>query len=344
MKDLGSSTVTPDLVLASWEDADRLFQARREALVSIEQPLVLITQVQRSGGTLVSSLLDGHPELHVHPWEITVGKPKYEWPTVDVSASPDELLETLRQKWIHRVYATGYIKDPIRVEFVEPALPSLLVPSFLERLFRILVAEAPPRTARAVFDRYFTALFNAWLDCQGLWEQPKRWLAGFCPRLGWGESRARWRADYPDGRLVCVLRDPRGWYHSAVHHRVQSFSKDGPDILEAWLRGAHEIAQAKREMEDAVFVMGFEQLVTDPEAAMRALADWLGISWDPILVAPTFNRHPVPPNSSFDRGGTGIRLETGDRWRSELESEERAAIEERGLALYEEVRLLADFA
>jgi sulfotransferase family protein len=338
-----ANTVVPELSLASWEDADRLFQARREAMVSVRQPLVLITQVQRSGGTLVSSLMDGHPELHVHPWEITIGKPKYEWPEVDLSATADEWLEALRQKWVHRVFATGYVKDRARVEFVDGAPPSLLVPSFLDRLFRILVAEQPPETPREVLDHYFTALFNAWVDCQGLWDEPKRWLAGFCPRVGWGESRARWRRDYPDGRLVCVLRDPRGWYLSAANHPFDTFSADR-DLLEVWETGAREIAHAKRDLGDDAFVMGFEGLVADPAAAMRALADWLGIAWDPVLASPTFNRRPVLPNSSFDRTQPGVRAEAGDRWRSTLEPGERAMIEERVLPLYEEVRSIADFA
>ena len=38
--------------------------------VTVDQPLFLITQAQRSGGTLLLRLLDGHPELHVVPFQL----------------------------------------------------------------------------------------------------------------------------------------------------------------------------------------------------------------------------------------------------------------------------------
>src|SRR5207245_2672656 len=56
----------PDLSLASWRDADHLFHVIRAALVPIDQALVLVSQTQRSGGTLLNTLFDGHPQLHVH--------------------------------------------------------------------------------------------------------------------------------------------------------------------------------------------------------------------------------------------------------------------------------------
>ena len=43
--------------------------ARPRELVRVDQPLVLITQVQRSGGTLLQRLLDGHPQCHVLPFQ-----------------------------------------------------------------------------------------------------------------------------------------------------------------------------------------------------------------------------------------------------------------------------------
>jgi hypothetical protein len=39
----------------------------------VTSPLVLISQIQRSGGSLLSQLLDGHPELDAHPHELKIG-------------------------------------------------------------------------------------------------------------------------------------------------------------------------------------------------------------------------------------------------------------------------------
>ena len=44
--------------------------ARHPRVERVDQPLLLITQAQRSGGTLLLRLLDGHPECHVVPFQL----------------------------------------------------------------------------------------------------------------------------------------------------------------------------------------------------------------------------------------------------------------------------------
>jgi hypothetical protein len=332
------SSPEPRLSLADWRHAERLFHTRREAMVPVHEPMVLISQIQRSGGHLLSALLDGHPELHCHPAEIQIGHPgKAEWPRLDLAAGADAWLDFLREPWLPDAFERGY-----RKRYVKQLIPVTIVPSFVERLFRLLVSSEPPNTQRAVLDHYFTAFFNAWLDCQGLWELPKKWLAGFCPRLAWGESRSRWWADYPDGRLIALLRDPRAWYASARPHKQRY--RDLDSALQEWRRGRDEIADAKRESPDRVFVMTYERLVAEPEAAMRALAAWLEIDWARSLLDPTFNRRPIPANSSFDLPAGGLRTEPLDRWKLELDDTERSLIEEREMSEYDAVCELADWA
>jgi Sulfotransferase family len=329
---------TPRLSLADWRHAERLFHSRREAIVPIREPMVLISQIQRSGGHLLSALLDGHPQLHCHPAEVQVGHPgKADWPTLELEAGADAWLEALREPWLPDAFERGY-----RKRYTKQLIPVTIVPSFVDRLFRVLASSDPPKTQRAILDRYFTAFFNAWIDCQGLWELPKKWVAGFCPRLAWGKSRSRWWADYPDGRLVSLLRDPRGWYASARSHKQRY--RDPDSALTDWRHGAEEIAAAKRESPDQVFVMTYERLVMEPEATMRGLASWLEIDWDPSLLNPTFNRRPVPANSSFDLPAGGIRTEPLERWRLELDDSELSLIEQREMRSYHAVRELADFA
>jgi hypothetical protein len=319
----------PRLSLATWSDAERVFRARRETLVPVREPMVLISQIQRSGGHLISALLDGHPQLHVHPAEIQVGHPtKADWPILDLDAGVDAWLSMLSEPWIPDRFATGY-----RSRYLEQPVPVTIVPSFVDGLFRVLAAGEPPTIARDLFDSYFTAFFNAWFDCQGIRELPKRWLAGFCPRLAWGQSRSRWWADYPDGRLVAVLRDPRGWYASARSHK--GHYNDLDSAVREWRRGADEIAAAKDERPERVFVVTYESLLLKTEAVTRGLAEWLAIEWTPSLLEPTFNRLPIPANSSFGLPAGGIRTEPLDRWRSELPDTELSLLEEQALPVYE---------
>src|SRR3954453_5884829 len=337
----GEMWIDPTLSLASWADAERLFRSRREAIVPVTEPFALISQVQRSGGTLLNSLLDGHPELHVHPYELHIGHPtKADWPALDIDDGPDSWLELLSGPGLAKLFGAGYRKKPDMNEIEGyPTLPFTVVPSLVGSLFRLRCADAPPRSQRDVIDHYLTAFFNAWIDNQGIRDRPKRWVAAFAPRTAWGSSRERFFADYPDGRVVALLRDPRAWYASASRFSERYGELD--ETLELWQRGAEEIAAAKRERRDTVLVIAYEALVQEPERVMRALAEWLGISWSMLLFAPTFNRLPVRPNSGYDIAGEHIHDESLARWRDELDSETVANIEERTLASHAEVLALA---
>ena len=55
------------------EEYAELVPQRLEHLVPVTDPLVLVSQIQRSGGTLLSQLFDGHPECHAHPHELKIG-------------------------------------------------------------------------------------------------------------------------------------------------------------------------------------------------------------------------------------------------------------------------------
>jgi hypothetical protein len=328
----------PRLSLADWRHAERLFHVRRESVVPVDQPLALISQIQRSGGHLLAALLDGHPQLHCHPAETQIGHPtKADWPVLDLAAGPDAWLGCLREPWVARMFERGYGR-----RFLSRPLPMTIVPSFLDNLFRVLVASDPPSTQRAVIDRYFTAFFNAWIDVQGLYDGPKRWVTGFCPRLAWGESRQRWAADYPDGRLLALLRDPRAWYASARSHKQRYLEVD--EAIPLWRQGVEAIEAAKRESPRRVFVITYESLVAEPESAMRATAEWLGIDWTPSLLVPTFNRRPIPANSSFGGSDVGVRTASLDRWKEVLEDSDRRFIEQNALPIYEEARTIADRA
>ena len=97
----------PALSLASWADAERVFRSRREDIVPVSEPMALVSQVQRSGGTLVNSLLDGHPELHVHPYELHIGHPtKADWPALDLDADSEVWLELLSEPVLAKLFAS----------------------------------------------------------------------------------------------------------------------------------------------------------------------------------------------------------------------------------------------
>ncbi len=95
-------------------------------------PLALISQVQRSGGTLLSQLFDGHPEVHAHPYELKIGYPKkYYWPQIDLNADPEKWFLLLFEDVILEHVKSGYSK----FKRDEITYPFLFIPSLQHKIF-----------------------------------------------------------------------------------------------------------------------------------------------------------------------------------------------------------------
>lgn len=306
--------------LASWQ---KLVDRRAAMLTWVDQPLVLISQIQRSGGTLLSQLLDGHPQVHAHPHELHTGwpRPKEDWPVLDLSDEHGEWFRRLREKRVTKHFRDGYTKYsrgmnpdiPADPDEVLEAFPFLLVPELQEELFERCVQRRPIRAERDVFNCYMTSYFNAWLDNRNLYEPDKRWVAGFVPRLALSaENRQRFASVYPDGRLVFIVRDPVTWYSSASRHRPEEYG-DPAAAADLWSWSTRQMIDARTSDPGSVVVLRFEDLVLRTDATMRSFARKLEIEYLPLLTIPTFNGMPIKADSSYPVLRHGILEEAVSR-------------------------------
>jgi hypothetical protein len=317
------------------EEYEALCRARLEHLVRVTQPLVLVSQVPRSGGTLLSQLFDGHPEVHAHPHELRIGKPtSRHWVTVDL-ARPEEWFDLLFEPYAWKHARRGYRKPAgVRPQDDVDVFPFLFLPSLQRRLFDQRLAERPASSRRDVLDAYFTSYFNAWIDNQTLYSEPKRIVAAFAPDLHVKPASLEgFFEDYPDGTLVSIVRDPRAWYASA-HGQKQQYSTV-ERALKKWRRSTEATLAAQAERPGRVAVITYETLVRDTEETMRLLAERVGISMRPELLVPTFNGRPIRANSSDRVRDYGVRPERTEGWRGRLDAEEVARVEELAGDLYE---------
>ena len=325
---------------AAWErlteldEYGALVEMRMNQLVPVHEPLVLISQIQRSGGTLLSQLFDGHPEVHAHPHEICIGKPdKWDWPPLDLGA-PEMWFATLHEPLLAEWIETGFVKDltDLRKQRDPDVFPFVFSLKLQRAIFEHCAAGAA--TEREVLDAYFTSYFNAWLDNHNLYRGPKKAVVGFTPRLAMELDRVeRFFAAYPDGLLVSIVRDPRGWYASARRHR--KYYADLEQSLGLWRASTESALEAAERHGDRVVVLTYEALLEDPEAAMSALAARIGIEQTPDLLVPTFNSRPIRANSSDAVERTGILPERRDAFRDVLTADELAQIERLAGDLYE---------
>jgi hypothetical protein len=332
-----------------WETLDELEEHRQVSrirvkhVVPVREPLVLISQVQRSGGTLLSQLFDGHPECHAHPHEICIGKPmKWDWPPLDLAA-PGDWFEILHEPLVAEWIETGYLKekDKKRPEIEPDVFPFMFSLRLQKELFDACVAERPPESERDVLDCYFTSYFNAWLDNHNLFSGPKKVVTGFTPRLSMELQRVeRFFAAYPDGTLISIVRDPRAWYASATRHR-KYYRRDLGEVVGLWRRSTEAALAADERFGSRVIVLTYEELIEDTKATLAAIAGRIGVTMSSELLVPTFNGRPIRANSTDAVDGHGILPGRVSAYRDVLDGETITRIEESTGDLYERAAVLA---
>lgn len=302
--------------------------------VRLRAPMVLISQVQRSGGTLLSQLFDGHPAIAAHPQELKIGYPtEKDWPPLDPALGAERNLEMVYELNNIMLMKRGYTKGDHNPD----RRPFFLMPRVQHSLFHHLFETAPPANGREIFDHFFTAYFNAWLNYQGDLAE-KRWITAFAPRLAHYEaSMSGFFKSYPDGRLIQLIRDPKTWYPSAKANKKSGLADKAPEeILAMWSASAASMLRNSAAYGEKVIVLRFEDLVSDTESTMRMLARELGIAYDPILTEPTFNGKSMRANSSFAVETSGV-IDAPLARETTLTREEHQFIDERCGALYQQV-------
>jgi hypothetical protein len=325
-------------------------RSRRNAQVAVKQPVALISQAPRSGGTLLRNLLDGHPQCHVHPYEWHFGPTRrLEWPKLRLEAGPELWWTRLREEELAKRFVNGVRRNPTKYRGEDrPPLgevyPLLLPPMLHKQIFLETIADLKEVGGdRDIINAYMTGLFNAWLNNHSLDEADKRWVVAFAPRLAWGPSRQAFFDAYPDGHLISILRSPPSWLTSARGRQQIKGAENDERLIAMWNRSATEMIEAKQERGDRVSIVRFDDLVRNAEAVMRLLARRLKIKYTDILTEPTFNSRPIGANSSYAvRSQGGVISAPVDRHKKVLSEADEKLISKQCGPLYEEALKLAN--
>jgi hypothetical protein len=270
------------------------------------EPLALISQIQRSGGSLLSQLFDGHPEIHAHPHELKIGYPKkYIWPQINLNEPAPCWFHILFEESVIRLSKQGYKKEPTS----DITFPFIFLPALQKKIFLKYLDSLSAISLRDVFNAYMTSYFGAWLNNQNR-DGSKKIVTAFTPRLAMSaDNMDTYFKIYPDARLISVVRDPSNWYPSALRHNLKIKKDKYSDIeiaLQQWKECTQSAIRNKERFGERVCIIKFEDLIGDPGAVMHCLAEFLEIEFDPVLLTPTFNKSPIRANTSFKEEKTGI--------------------------------------
>lgn len=313
-----------------------LQESVRKFYIPVREPLILVSQIQRSGGTLLSQLFDGHPQLHAHPHELKIGFPdKADWPDLPTGESPKKLLKLLDEGNLKLFLKRGYMKDvKTRSEDDRQYFRALFLPTLLKKLFVEELKETPEATQRDILNAYFGAYFNAWVDNRNFHGE-KKYISAFVPGLSANQDSVnRFFKDYEDGLMIFLIRDPASWYASARKYQPKKFG--GEKGLKLWLQSTRLIRQYIETFGQKVMLLRFEDLVGSTEDVMRTLCDKTGLDFHPCLLQPTFNGMPILADTSFGERQQGLMKSTLDRSKN-LSDEELQRVKTQCQPLYEEM-------
>ncbi|VAW78846.1 hypothetical protein MNBD_GAMMA15-1319 [hydrothermal vent metagenome] len=313
---------------------ERIYGRGKTDDIAVTAPVALISQIQRSGGTLLSQLFDGHPEIHAHPQELKIGYPKkYIWPRLDLSEAPRRWFELLFEDDVIEAASEGYRKD----HKSEQRFPFDFSASLQRKFFLEHIRCAGQITMRDVYNAYFSAYFRAWRNNIN-YLGDKKYITAFTPRLAATDVDAGYFFDvYPDGRLISVVRDPKNWFPSACLHTTKKNKyADFDTALDQWLENTQAMMRNKENYGGRVCIVRFEDLIDKTGAVMEYLSDYLGIEFLNFLLTPTFNGSPITANTSFNTGNSGIIKSASMRYKT-LGMDEMRRIERKTGDVYGQV-------
>lgn len=254
---------------------------------------ILVTGADRSGTTLLYTLLASHPSImmvrRTNLWRWFDGR-------FGDLADPENLARCLDvMTRYQRLSVLSPDPDAIRAEFAAG-------PPGYGRLFEILFAQ---QAARMGLPRWGDKSLHTELQA------------------------GRVFSEWPQARMIQVVRDPRDRFASVVG-RAGPGSERRASIVGRWLRSTRAAVRNARRYPGRYLVLRYEDLVADPWEHTRRVCQFLGVEFEPAMMEMRGgdDRSREGGNSSFEELPPGvISTRSVGRYRQALEPGTVAFIE-----------------
>ena len=270
---------------------------------------VFIAGLPRTGSTLTHRILNRSPEVRLAGETHFLG---------------GGILSGRRNGYADRFARAGDLTTDAGLEQVVTAVYASRGKSFWSRFastvgrddFESLLRDSD-RSARALFDAAMRA-FAQGRPVAG--DKTPEHIDAVPTLLSW----------FPEARVVHTFRDPRAIYVSLRRkERAETISvvgriarRAGPlfDLYAStrlalrWRRMARLHRRYGTAYPGRYMLQRFEDLLADPEAAVKLLCEFIGIEFDPGMLEQVVHNSSYAPK----RSGAGIDRSTAERWREHL--------------------------
>ena len=275
--------------------------------------------LSRSGGTLMATILDAHPEIAMsyETYEHLL-KPA-DGEEADIQAVIEVLKKALNSLFRSQSRSLNKIQDPNLRKFVFRALRAGIDPkTFTDLLTR------HAREGLGISDFSGRMRFVERLTMEKAHREGKRY---------WGAKIVSTYDElaelYPEASFLFMLRDGRDI--AASRKRVGDFNQSIDHIARGWSSQVEKFRRFASRPEVRARMVPYERLAGEPEQELRELMEFLGLPWSDRLLSfhnlnLTIHRNPVG-HLSGEQVKNPINTASIGRWKEDLTPQEIASFE-----------------
>lgn len=252
---------------------------------------MMISAMYENGGNTTHRMLDGHPELHVYPFESQLGTadhgfhyandflssfipPRYRWPEFPMHG---ELARDYEMFWDEEMKTLLRAKS--RSKFREADL-QINEEDRKKAFFDFM--NGKERTRANLVDAFFHASFSAWKNLKRTGKE-KAYL-GYSPVIGVDGDKMM--ADFPDGHVIHVVRNP---YSGYADTKKRPFPITLNRYAWTWSIMQHMALTFAERFPKNFHIVRFEDIVADPKKTLGDLCGKLGLSQSDAVLYPSWN-------------------------------------------------------
>lgn len=271
--------------------------------MDIAPPPIFICGHPKAGTSLLTSLLDGHPELVVYPEETLFFRRFL--PAIEQKKMEEKLI--LSDQLLIHIFQWNQENQPEHQADYPDRDYSLIDFTQVRKLLREMVLQAEDCDKKFLEGAVF-----AFGKVSGLLTADTRYWVEKSPyNEFFTEQIFNW---WPNAKCVHVIRDPRD--------NFASYKKKHPDwtaetFARNWIRSTKAgMDNQQRFGADRYHILRFEDLLLNPETETRKLAKFLDLRWHETFLQPTRAGTNWFGNSMFAQTFRSISQDPIGRWKT----------------------------